>query len=169
MATITLDEFRGRLQSMVRTGALGEAIHRATAEVGMLAVEFSQRDYLRGPRPAKLGRVSGALARSVRFSTRPTEKAVLLTLSAGGGPEGVSYARIHEKGATSGTVTVQRHTRSTLFGRTVEPFSVGPYSRRLNVRARPYLRPGRDKALKEAPRIFTAEIGDTLRRGLGGD
>lgn len=137
MATITLDEFQGRLQSMVRTGALGEAIHRATAEVGIRAVEFSQRDYLRGPRPAKLGRVSGALARSVRFKTRPTRRSVFLTLSAGGGPEGVWYARMHELG--------------------------------IGIKPRPFLRPGRDDALKEAPRIFTAEIGDTLRRGLGGD
>ena len=30
MATITLDEFNRSLSDMVRTGAIGEAIHRAT-------------------------------------------------------------------------------------------------------------------------------------------
>mgnify|MGYP003120958836 FL=1 len=136
MATITLDEFNRSLSDMVRTGAIGEAIHRATAEVGIRAVAITQRDYLRGPRPERLGRVSGALARSVRFKTRPTQRAVFLSLTAGGGPEGVTYARKHELGE--------------------------------GIRPRPFLRPGRDEAIQEAPRIFTSEIGRTIRRGLGG-
>ena len=135
MATITLEQFNKRLSDMVRTGELGQALHRATAEVGILAVEFTQRDYLRGPRPEKLGRVTGALARSIRFKTRPTKSAIFMTLTGGGGPEGVDYARKPELGE--------------------------------GIRARPFLRPGRDDAVKHAPRIFTAELGQSIRRGLG--
>ena len=167
MATITLDKFNRSLSDLVRTGAIGEAIHRATAEVGIRAVESSQRNYLRGPRPAFLGRVSGALARSVRFKTTPRQDHIKLTLSAGGGPAQVDYAAIHEYGF-SGSGEVKQHTRSTAFGRPVAPFTVGPYTRNMTIRPRPYLRPGRDKALKEAPRIFTSEIGRTIRRGLEG-
>lgn len=135
MSKITLQQFNDRLVDMVRTGELGQAIHRATAEVGINATRITIADYLRGPRPERLGRVSGALSRSVRFKTRTTKSAVFLTLQAGGGPEGVDYARKHEEG--------------------------------IGIRPRPFLRPGRDEAIEDAPRIFTAEIGSAIRRGLG--
>jgi len=168
MSTVTLQRFAKDLSELVRTGALGKALHRGTIDVGVVAKKSAQMDFLRGPRPALLGAITGDLRRSVRKKTTPTSKFVRLTLSAGGGPAQVDYAAVHEFGFT-GAVQVKQHTRTTVFGRTVDPFQVGPYTRMMDIRARPYLRPGRDKALQQAPQIFTAEIGDTLRRGLGGN
>ena len=167
MATITIQKFADDLSQLVKTGALGKALHRGTIEVGVEAKKATQRDFLRGPRPSRLGAITGNLRRSVRKKTTPRRDHIRLTLSAGGGPAQVDYAAIHEYGF-SGSVQVKQHTRSTAFGRPVAPFTVGPYTRNMTIRPRPYLRPGRDKALKEAPRIFTSEIGRTIRRGLEG-
>lgn len=50
------------------------------------------------------------------------------------------YAGVHEFGFT-GTVTVPAHTRTMAFGKPTKPFTVGPYSRRMNIPARPFVKP----------------------------
>ena len=50
------------------------------------------------------------------------------------------YAGVHEFGY-SGTVTVPAHTRSGAFGKPTKPYTVGPYSRRMNIPARPFVKP----------------------------
>ena len=50
------------------------------------------------------------------------------------------YAGVHEFGF-SGTVTVPAHTRSVAFGKPTKPYTVGPYSRRMNIPARPFVKP----------------------------
>jgi hypothetical protein len=164
MSDVSLDTFRDNLREMVRTGEIGRALMRATDEAGNLMILTANTDYLRGPRPLRLGRVSGALARSLRKKITPRRDGITLQLMAGGGPEGVKYARVHELGDTR-TIPVKQHTRTMLFGKTVPPFSVGPYSRKQNVRARPYLKPSRNKVLEEkAPKIFADELGRTIQR-----
>ena len=49
------------------------------------------------------------------------------------------YATVHEFGY-SGAVTVREHTRSVVFGKRVSPFTVGAYSRRVNIPARPWVK-----------------------------
>ena len=164
MATVTLDQFHRNIREMVRTGEMGRALHRAASQSAGEMVGNTQDNYLRGPRPAFLGRVSGALARSVRFKTTPRNNGITVNLMAGGGPESVDYARVHELGDNR-TITVKQHTRTMVFGKTVAPFSVGPYGRKQNVRARPYLKPSRNEILRErVPAIFTEEIRETMQR-----
>ena len=98
MADISISQFRDNLREMVRTGEMGRALHRAASQSAGEMVGNTQDNYLRGPRPAFLGRVSGALARSVRFKTTPRNNGITVNLMAGGGPESVDYARRHELG-----------------------------------------------------------------------
>ena len=98
MADISISQFRDNLREMVRTGEMGRALHRAASESAIEMVTNSEVNYLRGPRPAFLGHVSGALARSVRFKTTPRNNGITVNLMAGGGPENVDYARRHELG-----------------------------------------------------------------------
>ncbi len=98
MSEVSLTGFRDNLREMVRTGELGRALMRATDEAGNQMIILANTDYLRGPRPERLGVVSGALSRSLRKPIEPSNTGITLTLTAGGGPENVTYARRHELG-----------------------------------------------------------------------
>ena len=75
---------------------------------------------------------TGDLSTSNQFEANSDSLVVLNTMS---------YAGVHEFGF-SGTVTVPAHTRTMVFGKRAKvPFTVGPYSRRMNIRPRPFVRP----------------------------
>ena len=74
---------------------------------------------------------TGDLSTSNQFEANSDSLVVLNTMS---------YAGVHEFGY-SGTVTVPAHTRTQAFGRPTKPFTVGPYSRRMNIRPRPFVKP----------------------------
>ena len=98
MSEVSLTGFRDNLREMVRTGELGRSLLRAATDVGFRIVENTQDNNLRGPRPERLGRVSGDLAQTVRVMTKPRKDGITVTVMAGGGPKGVTYARRHELG-----------------------------------------------------------------------
>ena len=166
MSVIGIKEFDRSLKKLVRTGEMGKALHRGTIEVGAVAKASTQRDHLRGPRPSKLGAITGDLRRSIRKKTTPLADHVRLTITAGGGPARVDYAGIHEFGF-NGAMTIASHIRSTAFGRQVQPFTVPSHTRTVSIRARPFVRPGLQEGLRRAPDIFTAEISDTLKKEFG--
>lgn len=69
------------------------------------AKTISMREFLRGPRPAKLGEVTGRLRDSLTVSVTRTGKGVVGRIGSN-----VKYARFHEFGLT-GVVNVREHTR----------------------------------------------------------
>lgn len=83
-----------------------------------------------------LNRITGTLIRS--WAMKPTEVGEH-TIEGGIGSK-LEYAAYHEYGFR-GTVTVKRHDRTVVYGRHVEPFSVGPYTRDVSYKGRPYVRP----------------------------
>jgi len=98
MATMTLERFHEKLNTLIRTGGLSKALAAGGAELGVEMANISQTEFLTGPRPARLGVVSGALRRSVKWNTKATGSSLLVSLQAGGGPEAVDYAAKHELG-----------------------------------------------------------------------
>jgi len=98
MATMTLERFEEKLDTLLRTGGLSRAIAAGGAELGIEMEAVAKVEYLTGPRPSRLGVVSGALRRSVKWNTKTTGSGLLVNLQAGGGPEAVGYAVFHELG-----------------------------------------------------------------------
>lgn len=98
MATMTLERFEEKLDTLLRTGGLSKAIAAGGAELGIEMEAVAKVEYLTGPRPSRLGVVSGALRRSVKWNTKTTGSGLLVNLQAGGGPEAVDYADKHELG-----------------------------------------------------------------------
>lgn len=99
----------GAAEVQVRFRAAEERVRRRLREaVARQATRLQRKvkeDYLRGPRPEKLGRVTGNLSRSVNIATESRadyEGAAVGT--------NVIYGRIHELGF-HGTMKVRAHTR----------------------------------------------------------
>ena len=95
---MTLERFHEKLNTLVKTGGLSRALASGAAELGIEMQNTAETKYLTGPRPGKLGVVSGALRRSVAWNTKSTGRGLLINLQAGGGPEAVDYAAKHELG-----------------------------------------------------------------------
>ena len=72
-----------------------------------------------------------------------------------------NYAAIHEFGFR-GTENVKQHMRTVCFGRTVSPFSVGPFTRQMNMPARPFLSPALDDAAPKFPDVFRKLIAKEI-------
>lgn len=68
-----------------------ERVHKMLALSGEHVVGESREKYLSGPRPSKLGRQSGSLARSVTYRVQGSKVIIGTNLA---------YARIHEFGGT---------------------------------------------------------------------
>lgn len=98
---------------------LDELKRRVTADLekvmtrfGLRATATSVKDYLSGPRPEKLGRVTGRLATSIRSKIEGSGNKVLMRLGTD-----VPYARVHELGFSrrvKGGKTVATRKRSFL-------------------------------------------------------
>ena len=98
MATMTLERFHEKLNTLVKTGGLSRALAAGAAELGIEMENTAKTNYLTGPRPGKLGVVSGDLRRSVKWNTRSTGSGLRVWIQAGGGPAAVDYADKHELG-----------------------------------------------------------------------
>jgi phage gpG-like protein len=141
------------IQGLARMGGAGaeisaartrvkEMLTRATNNFANDAVARIKRDYLTGPRPAKLGVVTGRLRSSIRFAIG--EEGDLLVIRFG---TDVPYARVHELGERPFSFTTERGKKRTHPG----------------FRPRPFLKPGTEDAV---PGYISAihrgleEIGD---------
>ena len=101
--TITIEQWADQLSHMVRTGAIKKGLQVAATSLAMQgqrrAVDFATDT---PGRPQGLGRVSGALARSLAGTVEKGQGTIDVVLSSGGkdGFGAVPYARIHEEGDT---------------------------------------------------------------------
>ena len=84
-----LTELPGKLQRF-RLGIIAR-MDIMLRQIGQEVARRSKEDYLSGPRPDKLGRRSGDLARSVNYKVTGNRVVIGSNLK---------YARIHEKGGT---------------------------------------------------------------------
>ena len=98
MATMTLERFHEKLNTLIRTGGLSKALAAGGAELGIEMDKVAKVEYLTTRSSTRLGVVSGALRRSVKWNTKSTGSSLLVNLQAGGGPEAVDYAEKHELG-----------------------------------------------------------------------
>ncbi|MBN8668758.1 MAG: phage virion morphogenesis protein [Chitinophagales bacterium] len=73
---------------------------------------------------------TGYLKRSPRIISTSANRARVGT--------NVPYAKVHNEGY-SGTVTVNEHKRTTLFGKKVKPYSVPTYTRKMNIPRRRFI------------------------------
>lgn len=114
--------------------------------MGQEVLTRTTEDYLSGPRPKKLGRVSGDLARSINYKIKGNRVVVGTNLP---------YGRIHEYG---GRIEARN-----------SPFLVfkvnGRWASKKSVRIpeRPYLRPGLKDSTKPALTIVSREIDKALK------
>lgn len=110
-------------------------------QAGAEVARQSSEEYLSGPRPDKLGRVSGDLARSIGNEAKKggINRINGDTITIG---TNLVYARAHEQGFR-GTVNVPAHERrmKVVFGRYRGTIlqRVGPHSRKMNIKPRPFL------------------------------
>jgi HK97 gp10 family phage protein len=89
---MTMEQFQAKIQKWMRLAP--KKIRHYLLKGGMLVVAHSQKTYLTGPRPEKLGVITGRLRRSIH--TRIAEEGGhKLRLEIG---TRVSYARRHEEG-----------------------------------------------------------------------
>ena len=147
--------------------AAGEAFRRLRKNLSMKLLEegkrfgldvvaSAKRNYLSGPRPNKLGVVTGRLRSSPAAETRLQRKDVITTIGTN-----VEYAAAHELGFR-GMLKVPAHTRvmNKVFGRSIPPTTVkvGGHSRKMNIKPRPFIRPAIEDNLEG--------YGDSIKRIL---
>ena len=107
-------------------------------------ISTSRYKYLLGPRPSRLGRVTGRLYASMGKSIDMWRRNKIEgeVGSGVGGKFPVPYNWIHERGF-KGTEHVSGHTRmqTHIFGMPTPPFPVWipPHARKMNMPARPYI------------------------------
>jgi hypothetical protein len=157
---ITIDQFADRIKRAVQSGAIASAMGTAAAGLAMhgqrRAVHFAS---VEPGRPIGLGVVTGHLTDSLAGEAEPFRGGVDIILSTGGksGYGAVPYAAVHELGLT---VNVPAHKRTTLFGRTVAPFNVGPYSYKMP--KRPFLQPAIEELETKADHVFSMALAKKL-------
>jgi len=131
--------------------------------IGQEVATRSTEDYLSGPRPDKLGRRSGDLARSVNYKVSGNRVVIGSNLR---------YARIHELGGVikaKGTLS-NRAARTIGFGR--EPmltFKIGDRwvsKAQVTIPRRPYLRPALKDARFAIQSIIRRESREALREAM---
>lgn len=140
----------------------------SAAKVFMFEAEGrSKKDYLTGPRPQKLGVVTGRLRASIASRVQrqgDTIDAILGT--------NVRYARVHELGF-SGNENVKTHQRvvKKAFGRSISPVSstVRAHTRRVNILARPFLSPAVQDALPNFEETIRRIMGKIIVEESGGE
>lgn len=142
----------------IQTGAasLKERFLYAAVNFGNEAVARSKKDYLSGPRPQRLGRVSGRLASSITSQVTYSGNDIDTTVGTR-----VEYGPRWELGFI-GRERVRAHIRTVnkVFGRSVRPRTVfvKSFSRKIDIKPRPFIRP----AVEDALPAFEARIRELL-------
>jgi phage gpG-like protein len=144
-----------------RMEELSATIDRDMKLLGQRLVARAKSGYLSGPRPGKIGVVTGRLRSSINaaLSSSLTNRGRTVELRFG---TDVPYARKHEYGFR-GTETVRVHLRR-LTGRASQ---VRQHMRRVNLKPRPFLTP----AVADNVPWFRPKLVETLKRiarGTGG-
>jgi hypothetical protein len=108
-----------------------------------------------------LGQRSGDLARSIQQEAPIREGTGIFgrVFSAGD----VKYARFWEEGF-HGVEQVRQHMRSMIFGREVDPFSVGPFQRQVDQAARPFMKPSLAEMAEEIETGLKQAVVEGIRK-----
>jgi len=139
------------------TASRGEAMTRSMDQSGLYLTGWIKKFRLTGPRPRNLGVVTGRL-RSSLSSSRAEKTSTGYTTRIG---TNVKYAEVHEFGFR-GVVRVRGFTRRR---KGISEF-VSAHSRRMDVPARPFMRPAlsdRTNQMKILD-IFTVNINKVLEK-----
>jgi len=137
---------RFRMGIMARTQAM-------LAAIGETVRSISVDDYLSGPRPQKLGRVSGDLARKgtgVDFKVQGSRVVIGTNLR---------YGKVHEKGAT----IFPRSAKNLVFQLRSGEWRA---SKRVVIPARPFLSPAVIDAIPETKSIIARHANEVLREAM---
>ena len=144
----------GKVRDLIASGLKDEA-----DKYGLDSVARAKKDYLSGPRPERLGVVSGRLRSSIASEVREDGQGLEVVVGTN-----VKYAAMHELGFT-GMVNVPAHLRviKMAFGKPLENTvvaTVRPYSRNVDVMPKPFIRP----AMQDALYGFEMSIANMLGR-----
>ena len=139
---------------------VSDAIWRSVTRQTLKLQAHVVRDYLSGQ---VLRVVTGALRRSIQSMVRREGTATIGEVFSAGD---VKYAAIHEFGF-NGPETVRQHIRTMVFGKTVPPFSVGPFERHMNMPARPFMRPALADSEAGIYAAIRADAEAAIRRAVG--
>lgn len=137
-------------------------------QAGAEVARQSSEEYLSGPRPDKLGRVSGDLARSIGSETKKggVNRIRGNTITIG---TNLVYAQAHEKGF-HGTVAIPAHDRrmKVAFGRYRGTIlqHVGAHTRKMNLKARPFLSTALRDSKKPIQTIIQRMIDQSLAEAM---
>ena len=146
------------LQQLPNTVA--DAIWRSVTRQTLKLQAHVVRDYLSGQ---VLNVITGALRRSIQSQVRREGPVTIGEVFSAGD---VKYAGIHEFGF-NGPETVRQHIRTVVFGKTVNPFSVGPFERHMNMPARPFMRPALADSEQSIYAAIRAETEAAVRQAIG--
>jgi hypothetical protein len=156
------------IQGLARMGGVGDEVSKAAGRVKEMlaratnnfandAVARIKRDYLTGPRPQKLGVVTGRLRSSIRFAIDSDGKLIQVRFGTD-----VKYAEAHERGTAPYDIVPKKAQALRFMGREGK-FVFRKRVRHPGLKARPFLRPGVEDAV---PGYISAihrgleEIGD---------
>jgi hypothetical protein len=151
----------GETELIARFDGMGEAVQRELRlTVQMLAKNLQGFIVTQKLHGQVLGQRSGKLVQSIQEESPIEEGAGVYGRVFQSGD--VKYGKFWEYGF-HGTETVKQHFRSMVFGKDVAPFSVGPYERKVDEDARPFMRP----SLAEYAPTISAELKKAVLRGMG--
>lgn len=141
----------------------GQVVKAIEAKVRALTINLQRHivaDKLQGQ---VLNHRTGALGRSIQqLVERSGDRVEGKVYSSGD----VKYAAIHEFGF-HGSETVKQHMRTTVFGLKVEPFSVGPFTRTMNMPERSFMRSGLADMAEEIVKGLRAAAVQGAREAMG--
>lgn len=122
------------------------------ALIGEQIVGTAREDYLSGPRPSKLGRISGDLARSVFY--RVQESSVVVGSN-------LPYAPVHEFGATIKAMAAPFLVFKTLDGSWHS-------KKRVRIPARPFMTPAISDSKEKIRALAAGTFQEAYREARGG-
>lgn len=132
-------------------------------KISQLAIQL-QAHVVRDKLSGQVLRVrTGALRRSIQQMVEDEGTAIYGRIYSTGD---VKYAAAHEFGF-SGQETVRAHTRDTVFGRKVEPFTVASFTRNMNIPARSFMRSSLDDMAEQLRSGMRQAVVDGMRKALG--
>lgn len=132
-------------------------------KIAQLAIQL-QAHIVRDKLSGQVLRVrTGALRRSIQQMVEDDGSAVYGRVYSTGD---VKYAGVHEFGF-SGQETVRAHTRSTVFGRKVEPFTVASFTRNMNMPERSFMRSSLNDMAEQIREGMREAVVGGMRKALG--
>lgn len=155
----------GDRELVARLDAMPGAVQKALAlKIKQLALKMEAKVKTEKLNGQVLNRITGRLARSISNGVDSTVDHVIGRVYSSGD---VKYARPHEFGF-QGEVEVPEHERHVVFGREVNPFTVGPYTMRMNLPERSFLRSSLKDMTPEISKGMKDAVIGAIRKQVSG-